>query len=138
MSDQVLNRTETVSEADIGRSHLSRYQVLRKSLMTTMYLLGIKVDCDQPNRVPQLSQTQYILDMLKQFNMEDCYSVATPMDPGSGTRLTKYVPSAAGDAAMRNVPYMNAVRAPMYLAIGARPDIAYTVSKLAQLAGPDN
>src|SRR5690242_6643826 len=70
--------------------------------------------------------------MLKRFNMEDCYSVSTPMDPGSGTQLTKYIPNATDDKAMKNVPYMNAVGALMYLAIGTHPDIAYTVSKLAQ------
>jgi hypothetical protein len=103
-----------------------------KDLGPTTYLLGIKVDYDRENRVMRLSQTQYILDMLARFKMEDCYPVGTPMDPGSGAILTKYVPNKADNKEMKNVPYMNAVGALMYLAIGTRPDIAYTVAKLAQ------
>lgn len=79
-----------------------------------------------------LSQTQYILDMIARFKMEDCHPVGTLMDPGSGAIPTKYVPNEADKKEMKNVPYMNAVGALMYLAIGTCPDIAYTVAKLAQ------
>ena len=103
-----------------------------KDLGPTSYLLGIKVDYDRENRVMRLSQTQYILDMLARFKMEDCYPVGTPMDPGSGATLTKYIPNKADDEMMKNVPYMNAIGALIYLMIATRPDIAYAVAKLAQ------
>jgi hypothetical protein len=63
------------------------------------------------------------------------------MDPGSGSRLTKYVPDPENPVDMTKIPYMSAVGALMYLAIGTRPDIMYTVSKLAQFnanPGPEH
>lgn len=103
-----------------------------KDLGPTSYLLGIKIDYDRPNRCLQLSQRQYILDMLARFNLTDCKPVATPMEPG--IQLSKALcPSTSQETEeMRRVPYMNAVGALMYLAIGTRPDIAYAVGKLAQ------
>lgn len=96
------------------------------------YLLGIKIDYDQKRRVLRLSQKQYILDMLERFKLSDCRPVSTPMEPG--LQLTKKQAPETNDHKeyMKNVPYMNAVGALMYLAIGTRPDIAYSVGKLAQ------
>jgi hypothetical protein len=54
------------------------------------------------------------------------------MDPGS--RLSSFMapstPEQIGE--MQGVPYINAVGALNYLAIATRPDISYTVSKLAR------
>jgi hypothetical protein len=103
-----------------------------KDLGPTSFLLGVKVEHDAPNRSLSLSQRQYILDMLERFNMSDCKPVSTPMDPGS--RLsTSMAPSTPEQIAeMQGVPYINAVGALNYLAIATRPDISYTVSKLAR------
>ncbi|KAJ2918221.1 hypothetical protein MD484_g2147, partial [Candolleomyces efflorescens] len=100
-----------------------------KDLGPTTYLLGIKVDYDREHRTLELSQTQYIVDILKRFGMEECTAVTTPMDPG--TRLSKYPLPDEEKEKMKNVPYMNAVGAIMHLAIATRPDIAYAVAKLA-------
>ena len=64
--------------------------------------------------------------------MTDCTPVHTPMDPGSGSRLRKYVPDPEKPTDMSTIPYMSAVGALMYLAIGTRPDIMFSVAKLAQ------
>ena len=103
-----------------------------KDLGPSSYLLGIKIDYDRENRVRKLSQRQYIIDMLNRFRLSECNPVTTPMDPG--TKLSKEMcPKSEEECEeMRNVPYMNAVGALMYLAIGTRPDIAYAVGKLAQ------
>ena len=73
--------------------------------------------------------------------MSDCSTVKTPMDPGSGSRLTKYVSNPENPVNMSKFPYMSTVSALMYLAIGTRPDIMYTVSKLTQFnanPGPEH
>ena len=70
--------------------------------------------------------------MLSQFKLTECNQVSTPMDPG--VQLSKLLcPTTKEETEeMDKVPYMNAVGALMYLAIGTRPDIAYSVAKLAQ------
>jgi hypothetical protein len=112
-----------------------------KDLGPTKFLLGIQIDYDQSKRTIAFSQRQYILDILTHFNMSDCAPVSTPMDPGSGSRLKKYVPDPDNPVDMSNIPYMSAVGAIMYLAIGTRPDIMHSVSKLAQFnqnPGPEH
>ena len=54
------------------------------------------------------------------------------MDPGNGSKLRRYVPDPKKCVDMSHVPYMSAIGALMYLAIATRPDITYSVSKLAQ------
>lgn len=63
--------------------------------------------------------------------MDECSPVATLMDSGSGSCLIKYTLTEEKTQYMKTVPYMNAVGALMYLAIGTHPDIAYAVTKLA-------
>lgn len=60
--------------------------------------------------------------------MADCKPVGTPMDPG--VRLSKDTSPTtdAERASMKDIPYINAVGALMYLATATRPDIANTVS----------
>ncbi|KAJ2911393.1 hypothetical protein MD484_g9022, partial [Candolleomyces efflorescens] len=63
------------------------------------------------------------------------------MDPGSGSRLRKYIPNPENPIDMSRIPYMSAVGALMYLAIGTRPNIMNTVAKLAQFnsnPGPEH
>lgn len=103
-----------------------------KDLGPTTYLLGIKVEYDRPARILRLSQKQYIIDMLTRYGLQDCKPSPTPMDPG--LQLSKTLAPANDEEVeyMKKVPYMSAVGALMYLAIGTRPDIAYAVGKLAQ------
>lgn len=103
-----------------------------KDLGPTSYLLGIKVEYDQQAKRLQLSQRQYIIDMLNHFGLQDCKPVSTPMDPGLQLRKRDAPSTKEEENEMKSIPYINAVGALMYLAIGTRPDIAYTVGKLAQ------
>ena len=70
--------------------------------------------------------------MLSQFKLTECNPVSTLMDPG--IQLSKLLCPMTKEETeeMDKVPYMNAVGALMYLAISTRPDIAYSVAKLAQ------
>ncbi|KAG8909153.1 hypothetical protein FRC01_007101, partial [Tulasnella sp. 417] len=113
------------------KSEISKHFKI-KDLGPTSYLLGIKIDYDREKRRLQLSQRQYIIDMLNRFDMPNCTPVTTPMDPGS--KLTRdQAPKSDEDVAeMASKPYMNAVGALMYLAVATRPDIAFSVAKLAQ------
>ena len=49
----------------------------------TTFLLGIEIICNMEKCQIALSQRQYIIDVLEQFNMSDCNPIGTPMDPGA-------------------------------------------------------
>ena len=129
--DDITIISKDKSKIDWVKASLAKVFKL-KDLGPTSYLLGIKVDYDHLKKVLQLSQYQYIIDMLIRFRLTDCKPVTTPMDPG--IKLSKSpVPLSKEEALMMlNIPYMNAVGALMYLAIATRPDIAHAVAKLAQ------
>ena len=124
----VSKSTELIKET---KSALAAKFTIR-DLGPTSFLLGVHITRDRANRSLSLSQRQYCIDLLARFNMSDCKPLATPMT--AGLRLTKDMcPSTPDEIAyMQKVPYLNAVGALNFLATATRPDIAFTVSKLAR------
>ena len=110
---------------------LARHFTLR-DLGPISSLLGVDITRDRPNRVLQLSQRQYVIDILERFNMAECKPVSTPMEPG--IRLSQSMAPSTPDevAFMATVPYASAVGALMYLSVATRPDIAYAVGVLCR------
>lgn len=98
----------------------------------TSWLLGVQIQRDRTKRTVTLSQRQYILDMLKHYNMSDATPVHTPMNPGIKLSTSMCPTSQEEKDAMSRVPYANAVGALMWLAVATRPDIAYAVGVLAR------
>jgi len=111
----------------IGR--LAQHFKLR-NLGPTTFLLGIAVSQDRVAGRIELSQRQYVLDILEHFGFSSCSLVVTPMIPG--LRLSKAdAPSTDAERAeMANLPYANTVGALLYLAMATWPNIAYAVSVL--------
>src|SRR4051794_13012867 len=70
--------------------------------------------------------------MLDRFNMSDCYPVSTPMDPGLHLDTSMAATTPEDISHMKNIPYLSAVGAIMYLAVTTRPDIAYAAGVLAR------
>jgi len=105
-----------------------------RNLGPTTYLLGIEIKRDRANYTISLSQKQYILDVLERYKMSDCHPVSTPIDPG--LRLEKDTSASTPEdmAAMKEIPYLSAVGALMYLAVSTRPDIAYACGVLARFS----
>ena len=62
-----------------------------KDLRDASYVLGISIIRDRGSRKLQLSQSQYLKEVLIRFKMEECKSISTPMDANQklfkGTRL---------------------------------------------------
>jgi hypothetical protein len=96
------------------------------------WLLGIKITRDLNNQTLSLSQSAYIDSMLTRFNFSDSKPFAIPMDPS--IRLSKdqcpQTPEEVAD--MSKVPYREAIGSLNYCAVATRPDIAFSVSLLAQ------
>ena len=105
-----------------------------RDLGPTKWFLGIHITRDRPNRSLSISQRQYCIDMLEDFNMADCHPVSTPMAPG--LRLTHDMcPQSPEEVEeMKLVPYGRAVGKLNWLALATRPDISYTVSQLARFS----
>ena len=103
-----------------------------RDLGPTSLLLGVEITRNRSKRTIHLSQTQYILNKLDEFDMADCKTVGTPMLPGLKLSTEQCPKTDEDKAEMKNIPYINAVGSLLYLAILTRPDIAYTASVLAR------
>jgi transposase InsO family protein len=93
--------------------------------------LGVHFARDRARRTLSLSQHAYARDVLKRFGMQQC----VPSDsPASSKRLSKRESPQNEDerAAMKKVPYREAVGALLYLSTATRPDLAQAVSQVAR------
>ena len=98
------------------------------------WLLGIEVKRDRETCTISLSQRSYIDAIIRHFGLEDSKPISTPMDPNSKI-LTSHSPSTGAQyAAMRNVPYREAVGALMYAMLGTRPDISFAVTMVSKFS----
>ena len=98
------------------------------------WMLGIEVRRDREACTIHLSQRAYIDSILRRYNLNDLRPLSTPMD--TQVWLTsEHAPASAGEfAAMRDVPYWEAVGALNWAALATRPDIAFTVATVACFA----
>ncbi|KIK15212.1 hypothetical protein PISMIDRAFT_16670 [Pisolithus microcarpus 441] len=74
----------------------------------------------------------YINAILTKYNLADAKPSAIPMDPSLKLMQANVLQPAKEATCMKNVPYHAAVGSLMHLAVGTRPDIAFTVSTVAQ------
>ena len=110
---------------------LTTYFKLR-DLGPTSLFLGVEIKRNRAEHTIYLSQCQYILQKLDEFSMTDSKPVGTPMDPGFKLSNEQCPRTSEDKAEMKNIPYINAVRSILYLALLTRPDIPYTASILAR------
>ena len=96
------------------------------------WLLGIKITRDLENRMMSLSQSSYIDAMLTKFNFTDLKPFATPMDPSIRYSKDQCPQTLEEIVEMKKIPYREAVGSLNYCAVATRPDIAFSVSLLAQ------
>jgi hypothetical protein len=101
------------------------------------YFLGMRITRDRPNRLLFLDQQKYIHDILERFNMENSKPALTPF--ATGTKLSaSSIPVADQDRDLRSL-YQSIVGSLMYTMLATRPDLSFTVSKLAQyMHNPDS
>jgi hypothetical protein len=97
------------------------------------FCVGIAIKRNRDTRTIHLSQTGLIDKLTAQFGQSDANAVATPMEPG--LKLTRPDLSALSEeerSYLQTLPYRSLIGGLIYLAIGTRPDIAYTVQQLSQ------
>ena len=97
-----------------------------KDLGPVKYCLGMEFH--QKDGFMKISQSGYVEDVLKRFGMENSKPVSTPMDPGSCFIET----DETSTREIEEYPFRELIGSLMYLAVGTRPDIAFSVNFLSQ------
>lgn len=92
-----------------------------KDLGELEYFMGMQIKIDRELGKVTISQSTFIENILKRFNMQACNSVSTPME--SATKLCKPDKSEKGIAEYRQL-----VGSLMYLMLGSLPDLCFSVS----------
>jgi len=86
-----------------------------------------------------MSQSKYIKEVLKRFNMEECKPIGTPLDVNSSSWSEEEFQGIQEE--MQGIPYKVAVGSLMYAMVGTRSDLAFPVSMVSQFmsrAGPSH
>ena len=123
--DDLLLATKHRPRIEQAKGHLhSRYRM--SDLGPARQFLGLEID-RLPNGHLRLYQTRFILKVLQRFNMQDCNGVHTPME--AGRRLA---PAKKDDKLVEAREYQSLVASLMYIAVGTRPDLAFTISVLSK------
>ncbi|GKB44735.1 hypothetical protein Tco_0889677 [Tanacetum coccineum] len=95
-----------------------------KDMGEAYVILGVKIK--RENKGIVITQSYYIEKILKKFNRKDCSPMSTPMDP-----IEKIKPNTGKP--VDQLKYSKAIGCLMYAITSTRPDIAYAVSRLADL-----
>jgi Reverse transcriptase (RNA-dependent DNA polymerase)/gag-polypeptide of LTR copia-type/Integrase core domain/GAG-pre-integrase domain/Zinc knuckle len=99
------------------------------------WLLGIEIHRDREARTISLSQRSYIESIVRRYGFEDLKPISTPMDPNVKLSTTQNPSTGAQYAAMRHIPYREAVGSSMYAMLGTRPDIAFANTVVSKFSG---
>jgi hypothetical protein len=119
-----------IVEQDLGR----KFEI--KALGRPKMLLGMGIDQNPTDNSIKLFQTAYIDSLLKKHGLEDANPISTPLDPNTKLDVDpndSNDPESQGELTEHaSAGYAMLIGSLMYLAIGMRPDIAYSVQNLAQ------
>jgi hypothetical protein len=97
-----------------------------KELGPIHHYLNYRIVRDRPNRLIYMVQDTYARTVLERFNMADCNSRSTPMEPG--LKLGPLKPGEEG----ADVPYAALCGSLNYFAQGTRPDMAFAHAALSR------
>ena len=95
-----------------------------KDLGKVKNYVGINIDYDTDKNIMTLSQEQYIESLVKKYNLENAKLYNTPMKPN-----LKLEPANEIDYSIK---YRNLIGELLYVGIGTRPDICYSINYLSR------
>ena len=96
------------------------------------WILGIEVRQICEEQKVLLCQKSYLDSILRHYGLEDLKPISTPMDPSAWLTTAQYPSTTEELAAMRNVPYHEAVGSLMYATMGTQPDICFAVQTVSR------
>jgi hypothetical protein len=128
--DDILLATNSVTESDRATAELNEKFTITDG-GNAEWLLGCRITRWRNKRVLKLDQEQFLVRILREFNMEFCNSTVTPCPKW---RLTSDMcPVTDEDKQIAStLPYCAIVGKCMYLSTCTRPDISYAVRELAR------
>ena len=101
------------------------------------WILGIEVRHIHEEKKLLLFQKAYIESILQHYRFEDLKPTLTPMDPASWLTMIQSPATTEEYAAMKHVPYHEAVGSLMYAILGTRPDICYAIQTVSKFNNKD-
>ncbi|XP_042758130.1 secreted RxLR effector protein 161-like [Lactuca sativa] len=105
-----------------------------KDLRKTKYCVGLQIE-HMPNEI-LVHQSNYTERVLKRFNMDNANPLSTPMVVRSlNIDKDPFCPCEENEEVLGSeLPYLNAIRALMYLANYTRPGISFVVNLLVRFS----
>eukprot|EP00644_Phytophthora_capsici_P019544 jgi/Phyca11/133580/e_gw1.570.9.1 len=129
VDDLLVTGTEAAA-VDAFFSELADLSV--KDLGVASKFLGMRVTYDEEEGY-HLDQEVMIMNMLKEFGMENAHAVRTPIGPeGNDKNATDSLPASGGDGGWTVTTFQSLVGSLMWLARCTRPDIAFAVHKASR------
>lgn len=102
-----------------------------KDLGNVKSLLGMNVTRHSDGSI-SIDQSHYISTIIKRYNLEDCNTVSSPLDPNQTLSAEMSPKTDEERQEMANTPYQEAIGCIMYAAQISRPDICFAVSLLSR------
>ena len=102
-----------------------------KDLGEANFILGIKIE--RSTNCLYLRQEEYLVRVLKRFNMINCKSTRTPLKLGIKNSLGKPSNDDKNDN-LQNYPYREATGCLMYAMLCTRPDLGFPICFLSQFS----
>jgi hypothetical protein len=119
--------TAAAEEAQAGIK--SAYDVT--DVPRTAVALGMAIEYDPDAGTLSISSKQYLLRVLERYGMADCNPKSTPLPVGMPIVASKEPLSQADREFMADKPYREATGSVMHAANTTRPDLAFSVGRLA-------
>ncbi|UYV63745.1 K02A2.6-like, partial [Cordylochernes scorpioides] len=126
----LFGESEEISR-NIEQKIIERFRV--KKLGAIRNFLGVQIDYPDEETVI-LSQSTYVKSILQKFNMIECRPVSTPLDISFPISKEDCPTYEEEKERMKAIPYRELIGSLLYLANCTRPDLMFSVTRLAQFA----
>ena len=129
VDDLIIAAKDDETMAQIKKELMSRFPMTDMGELTNY--LGIEITRNTATKTISLSQASYINAILREYHMEGCSPVQTPLPQEHG--LTD---PAVGNSCESPEEFPRMVGSLMYVMVGTRPDLAYPMSALSRQLAP--
>ena len=130
--DDFLSIATSKAENELFKTQMKSIWTI-SDLGDAKHCIGIAISRNITKQTVNLSQKALIDKIIQQFGQVDSHSVSTPMDPGLKLcRVDKSSLTKQDLERLTKLSYQLLVGCLIYLAVGTRPDISYSIQQLSQ------